>query len=112
LILFAHALLVYQPGSQIVYDAAYAPFVADEVRKVGGKPLPLRTNSVGIKRTLLEQGAVLGGDLCGHYFFRTMGGDDALYATFVILRLVSRLDGALEPIVASLPANEEGNLSS
>jgi phosphomannomutase/phosphoglucomutase len=102
LVLFARALLLYQPGSVIVYDGSFAPFVAEEILKVGGKPRPLNASSAGIKRTLLEQGAVLGADTRGHYFFRTMGGDDALYATLVMLRIVSRFDGALEPIIVDL----------
>jgi phosphomannomutase/phosphoglucomutase len=102
LVLFARALLIYQPGSLIVYDESFAPFVAEEILKVGGNPRPQRTTSTGIKRTLLEQGAVLGADTKGHYFFRTMGGDDALYATLVMLRIVSRFDGALEAIIADL----------
>jgi phosphomannomutase/phosphoglucomutase len=102
LVLFARALLLYQPGSLIVYDESFAPFVAEEILKVGGKPQPLRATSMGIKRTLLEQGAVLGADTRGHYFFRVMGGDDALYATLVMLRIVSRYDGALAPIIGDL----------
>jgi phosphomannomutase/phosphoglucomutase len=105
LILLSRALLVYQPGSLIVYDQSFAPYVAEEIRKVGGTPMPLRAGTVGIKRTLLEQGAVLGADARGHYFFRTMGGDDALYATLVMLRIASRYDGALQPIVGSLTRN-------
>ncbi len=102
LVLLARALLIYQPGSQVMYDAAYAPFVADEILKVGGVPIPLHTTSVGIKRALLEKGGVLGGDSQGHYFFRTMGGDDALYATLVMLRFVSRYDGAIEHLLEML----------
>ena len=102
LVLLARALLVYQPGSQVMYDASYASFVADEILKVGGVPVPLRATSVGIKRALLEKGGVLGGDLLGHYFFRTMGGDDALYATLVMLRFVSRYDGAIEQLLDML----------
>jgi len=102
LILFARALLAYQPGSLIAYNAGFADFVSEEIRKVGGKPMPLNAGSMGIKRRMLEQGAVLGADGQGHYYFRAMGGDDALYATLVMLRIVSRYDGALEPIIADL----------
>ena len=105
LVLFARALLVYQPGSLIVYDERFGPRVAEEIRKVGGKPMPLSASSASIKRTMLEQGAVLGADSRGHYCFRTMGGDDALYATLVMLRIVSRYDGALEPLIADLTEN-------
>lgn len=102
LVLFARAVLAYQPGSLIVYDANFAGFCSEEIRKVGGKPVPLSAGSMGIKRQMLEQGAVLGADGQGHYYFRAMGGDDALYATLVMLRIVSRYDGALGPIIADL----------
>jgi phosphomannomutase/phosphoglucomutase len=105
LILFAHALLVYQPGREVIYDAAYAPYVAEEIRRVGGKPLPLQSSSEDIKCTFLEQGAALGGDLHGHYFFRTIGGDDALFATLVMLRFAGRHDGSLQPLISSMVAS-------
>lgn len=102
LVLLARALLLYQPGSQVVYQDSFAPFVAHEILKVGGRPEPLPLSSAGIKRTLLERGAVLGADDRGRYFFRTMGGDDALYATLVLLRIVSRYEGKLEPLITDL----------
>lgn len=101
-VLFAHALLAYQPGSVVVYDGSLASFVEEEILKVGGRPMPLHASPMTIKRTLLEEGAVLGADARGRYYFRTMGGDDALYATLVMLRTVSRYDGTLEPILAGL----------
>ena len=102
LVLFARVLLLYQPGSEIVYDDSFEPFVAEEILKVGGKPIPLRASPTEIKRKLLERGAVLGADTRGHYFFRAMGGDDSLYATLVMLRVLGRYDSALEPILDDL----------
>jgi phosphomannomutase len=102
LVLFARALLRYQPGSDIVYHRSFAPYVAQEILKVGGRPIPLDAKSTRIKRIVLERGAVLGADGWGHYYFRTMGSEDALYATLVMLRIVSRYDAALEPVLADL----------
>jgi phosphomannomutase len=102
LVLFARALLRYQPGSDIVYHSSFAPYVFQEILKVGGHPIPLDANSTRIKRTVLERGAVVGADSRGHYTFRTMGGEDALYATLVMLRIVSRYDAALESVLSDL----------
>jgi phosphomannomutase len=99
LVLLARALLVYQPGSQVVYDAAFAPFVIDEIRKVGGTPVPLALSAAELKIAFLKRGAVLGCDRWGHYFFRSMGGDDALHATLVLLRLISRSQVGLESLL-------------
>lgn len=100
LVLLARALLVHQSGSQVVYDASFAPFVANEIRKVGGNPVPLDIPADQLKQAFLERGAVLGGDSWGHYFFRSMGGDDALFATLVMLRFVGTSGVGLDALIA------------
>jgi len=102
LVLLARALLRYEPGSGVIYDERLGSAVADEVRKVGGEPIAVRSGSPGVRRLLLERGAVLGADAEGRYCFRTMGAEDALYATLVMLRIASRLGGALRPSLARL----------
>jgi phosphomannomutase/phosphoglucomutase len=105
LVLLAHALLPHQPGSQVVYDAGYAPFVADQIRRAGGKPISAGATSGEIRRAFLEQGAVLGADLQGHYMFRAMGGGDALYATLVMLRISAGHENTLELVIADWPSS-------
>ncbi len=101
LALLARTLLVYQPGSQVIYDDCYAPFVAETVRQYGGVPIQHSIAGSDLKRAFMERGAVLGGDRWGHFFFRAMGGDDPLYATLVLLRLVGRTENGLESLLAS-----------
>jgi phosphomannomutase/phosphoglucomutase len=101
--LLSAGLLPYQADRVVVYDASYAPFVAIEIRKAGGCPTPLDATCTDLGRAFLEYGAVLGGDACGHYSFRAMGGGDALYATLTILRIASCSDGQLEPLIARMP---------
>lgn len=100
LALLVRALLVYQPGSQVIYDDCYAPFVAEAVRQYGGIPIQLSGIESDLRRAFLERGAVLGGDRWGHYFFRAMGSDDPLYATLVLLRLVGRAENGLESLLS------------
>ena len=102
LVLFARSLLLYQSGSEIIYQSSFAPYVSQEILKVGGRPVPLEAGSAEIKRTVLQRGAVLGADRKGHYYFRAMGGEDALYATLVMLHIVSRYDAALETLLSDL----------
>jgi len=102
LALLVRALLPYQPGSQVIYDEGYAPFIADIIRRYGGVPTRLATVGSGMKRAFLERAAVLGGDRWGHYFFRSMGGDDPLYTTLVLLRLLGRAREGLEALIADL----------
>ena len=105
LVLLAQALVPHQPGSQVVYDARYAPYVAHAVRRAGGQPSASDTRTASVKRAFLEQGAVLGGDLMGRYFFRAMGGDDSLYAALVMLRISAGYENALEPVIADWSAS-------
>ena len=39
------------------------------------------------------RGAILGGEISGHYFFGELGGDDALYATLMLLRVLDDRPG-------------------
>jgi phosphomannomutase/phosphoglucomutase len=53
---------------------------------------------------LLEEDAILGGEISGHYFFRAIGGDDALYATLFLLQVLEALDMSLSAAMDSVPA--------
>ena len=63
----------------------------------------LEASFVDIKRAFLDQGAVLGADGRGHYLFRSMGGDDALYAVLVMLRFISDNHKPLSVLRADMP---------
>lgn len=102
LTLLVRALLPYQPGSQVILDESYAPFVFDIVRRYGGIPTCLSAVGSGMKRAFLERAAVLGGDRWGHYFYRSMGGDDPLYTMLVLLRMLARAKSGIESLIADL----------
>ena len=56
-----------------------------------------------IKRSLLERHAILGGEVSGHYFFRELGGDDALYATLFLLDIIRRARVTLGRLMETVP---------
>ena len=56
---------------KVVYDLKSSSIVKNEVQRLGGVPLMERSGHPFIKRTLLEQKAVLGGEISGHSFWRT-----------------------------------------
>ncbi|GAA4333708.1 phosphomannomutase/phosphoglucomutase [Pigmentiphaga soli] len=92
LILFARDVLVRNPGAEVIYDVKCTRFVAEEVRKAGGRPLMWKTGHSFIKAKLKETGAPLAGEMSGHIFFkdRWYGFDDGLYAGARLLEIVSR----------------------
>lgn len=60
-----------------------------------------------IKNKMLETGAMLGGELSGHIFFkeRWFGFDDGVYSAARLLEIMSIRDQDLDSIFAALPAS-------
>jgi len=104
LVLFIRHLLADHPGAAVVYDLKSSSVVPEEILKSGGRPLMERSGHAFIKRRLIEEGAILGGEVSGHYFFGELRGDDALYATLLLLRVLDRLGIPLSEAMATVPA--------
>ena len=90
LMLFARDMLTRNKGSGVVYDvkcsATFAPFV----RACGGKPDMQPTGHAFIKARMKETGALLGGEMSGHFYFAEnwFGVDDALLAGARLIRIL------------------------
>lgn len=95
LTLYARKVLGERAGATCIGDVKCSQLYFDEVRRRGGIPLMWRTGHSLIKAKMRETGALLAGEMSGHFFFadRYFGFDDALYAT---CRLVEILDAARE----------------
>jgi len=58
------------PGSQIVYDLRSSRVVAEEILAAGGVPRRERVGHAFMKKALADGGAIFGGELSGHFYFR------------------------------------------
>lgn len=92
LILFARDVLSRHPNAEILFDVKCTRHVALDILKQGGKPLMWKTGHSLIKAKMKETGALLGGEMSGHFFFKEnwTGFDDALYAGAKLLEIVSK----------------------
>jgi phosphomannomutase/phosphoglucomutase len=93
------------PGERtVVYDIKCSSIVAEETQRWHGLPLLERSGHAFIKTTLLREGAGLGGEISGHYFFGELGRDDALFATLLLLQLLSQAGQPLAALADEIPS--------
>jgi phosphomannomutase/phosphoglucomutase len=105
LVLFSRAVLKDHPGATIIGEVKCSQRLYDDVARHGGRPLMWKTGHSLIKQKMVEEGALLAGEMSGHLFFadRYFGYDDAIYATGRLLELLARTKKSLTDLLADLP---------
>ncbi|RKZ93663.1 MAG: phosphomannomutase/phosphoglucomutase [Candidatus Parabeggiatoa sp. nov. 1] len=105
MILYATDLLKRHPGAQIIYDVKCTRHLRNAIKQHGGEPLMWKTGHSLIKSEMKKTGALLGGEMSGHIFFkeRWYGFDDALYTAARLLEILSQDSRAPEVVFAALP---------
>jgi phosphomannomutase/phosphoglucomutase len=111
LMLFAADVLKRNPGAEILFDVKCTRNLAPWIRKHGGRPTMWKTGHSLIKAKMKETGALLGGEMSGHIFFRERwyGFDDGLYAGARLLEILSGVPdvgGALDALPDSVNTPE------
>ena len=105
MILYARDILERNPGGKIVFDVKCSSRLPEDIAKHGGEPIMSRTGHSFIKAKLKETGALLGGEMSGHIFFkeRWYGFDDALYTGARLLEILSKTNQSCAEVFAALP---------
>ncbi len=105
LALFWQEVLPRFPGTPALVEVKCSQALIDVIRRLGGEPEFTRTGHSLIKARMKELGAVLAGEMSGHFFFADeyFGFDDALYAAGRLLRLLARDGRPLSALVSALP---------
>ena len=91
---FSKEILKQNQGGKIVFDVKCSKLLSEGIKKLGGIPLINPTGHSLIKQRLLEEEALLGGEMSGHIFFndRWPGFDDAIYAGARMLEIISEAE--------------------
>jgi phosphomannomutase len=101
--LLAEAFLIKHPGAKVVYDVRASYAVKDIVAKYGGTALMNRVGHAFFKRRMREEGAIFGGEVTGHYYFRdNFYADNGFIPALLILELMSRKGQTLHELLAPL----------
>ncbi len=104
LMLFAAAALANGPG-HVLYDVKSSRLLARWVAQHGGSSEAIPTGHSHMKRALKATGALLAGELSGHFAFAGWGVDDALFAGAKLLQMIAAgldLDAELVRLPQSL----------
>jgi phosphomannomutase len=87
--MLAESLLKKFPGETILYDVRASRAVADTVLAAGGRPVVNRVGHAFFKARMHENGAIFGGEVSGHYYFRDFGCiDSGTLPALLILELL------------------------
>lgn len=105
MVLFAQDVLERNPGARIIYDVKCSKVLPAAISAAGGEPEMYKTGHSFIKKRMKETGALLGGEMSGHLFFkeRWYGFDDALYASARLLEILSRTERRASEIFSEIP---------
>ncbi|HDZ55573.1 MAG TPA: phosphomannomutase/phosphoglucomutase [Pseudomonas xinjiangensis] len=91
LMLLAEDVVTRHPGADIVFDVKCTRRLPSLISKLGGRPVMWKSGHSMIKAKMQEIGALLGGEMSGHIFFkeRWYGFDDGLYSACRLLEILS-----------------------
>ena len=105
MVLFAQDVISRNPGAKIIYDVKCSKVLPEAITAAGGEPDMWKTGHSFIKARIKETGALLGGEMSGHLFFkeRWYGFDDALYAAARLLEILSATDRKASEIFGEIP---------
>ncbi|UZR31007.1 phosphomannomutase/phosphoglucomutase [Methylococcus mesophilus] len=105
MMLFAADVLSREPGADIIYDVKCTRHLAGYILRHGGRPLMWKTGHSLIKAKMKETGALLAGEMSGHFFFkeRWYGFDDGIYACARMVEILSADSRSTADVFAELP---------
>lgn len=103
--IFAADICQKNANKKIVMNTTTSLAVIDYIKSKGGDFYLWKTGYPNITAKMKEIGAVFGGEISGHFFFKDKyyGFDDALYAGIRLLEILSYSDQPLSLIISVLP---------
>jgi phosphomannomutase len=99
--LLADVFLAKEPGAKIIHDPRVIWNTLDVVARAGGIAVQARTGHAFIKQSMRDHGAVYGGEMSAHHYFRDfVHCDSGMIPWLVLAELISR-KGSLADLIAT-----------
>ncbi|MBF9047624.1 phosphomannomutase [Rhodobacterales bacterium LSUCC0031] len=103
--LLAEAFLAKEPGQKIIHDPRVIWATQDRVTELGGQAIQSKCGHSFIKQSMRDTGAVYGGEMSAHHYFRDfMACDSGMIPMLLMIELISRRGQSLKDMLASLRA--------
>jgi phosphomannomutase len=98
--LLAESILEKEPGGKIIYDVRASWAVPETIERAGGVPLLNRVGHAYFKQRMRQDGAVFGGEVSAHYYFRDFSQADSGVVPFLLMvELLSKRGGKLSELL-------------
>ena len=103
--LFADHVLKRNPGRKIVFDVKCSSKLKESIIKSKGIPVMTRTGHSFIKEEIINQSAILGGEMSGHIFFNDdwYGFDDGIYSALRLIEIIAKSKNSSSEIFNKFP---------
>ncbi|MBU1197144.1 phosphomannomutase/phosphoglucomutase [Candidatus Micrarchaeota archaeon] len=103
-ILFLRDALKRHPRSTVVYELRCSLVVPEEITRLKGRKVMSKAGRIAVREELEKRGAVLGGEITGHFSFADhYGFDDGLFAAAKMAQLVSVMNHPLSSELKRIP---------
>jgi phosphomannomutase len=101
--LLAQIFLLKTPGAGIVHDPRVVLGTRSIVAAAGARAIESRTGHAYLKQSMRESGAIYGGEMSAHHYFRDfMCCDSGMIPWLLIAELVSRSGRSLAELLAAM----------
>ncbi|MCC5969245.1 MAG: phosphomannomutase [Pararhodobacter sp.] len=99
--LLAQVFMAREPGARIIHDPRVIWNTLDVVARAGGQAVQARTGHAFIKQAMRDHGAVYGGEMSAHHYFRDfVHCDSGMIPWLVMAELISK-EGPLAELAAA-----------
>lgn len=99
--LLAQAFLEKHPGEKIVHDPRVVLNTRDVIARAGGQAVQARTGHAYLKRAMREHGAIYGGEMSAHHYFRDFHfADSGMVPWLLVVELLARRQTRLGAVLA------------
>jgi phosphomannomutase len=99
--LLAESILEKEGGGKVIYDVRASRAVPETIERAGGEALMNRVGHAYIKHRMRKEGAVFGGEVSAHYYFRDFSQADSGVVPFLlVLELLSKRGRKLSELLA------------